>query len=100
MLSQIPFCLETEVAVLASEGSHIGVGPDVFLEHGRFLAPDAAGVADVLAPAAAPDVGVVVVSRLEPSLHCPHWLAVVNLLELKNINSLISTDQTFFSNLG
>jgi hypothetical protein len=33
----------------------------MLLQHGRLLAPDAAAVADVASPAAAADVGVVVV---------------------------------------
>ena len=33
VLGQVPLRLEAEVTILASERSHVGVGPDVFLQH-------------------------------------------------------------------
>ena len=85
VFGQVPLGLEAEVTILASERPHVGVGPDVFLQHGGFLTADTTGVADIFATTPTSDVGVVIIRRLEPSLHCPHWLAVVNLLKLKNI---------------
>ena len=69
MLGQIAFRLEAEVAILACEGPNVGVGADMFLQHGGFLASDAAAVADVLSPPATPDVCVVVVSGLVAALY-------------------------------
>ena len=83
MFGQVPLRLKAEVAILASERSHVGVGSDVFLQHGRFLTADTAGVTDIFAPTPTSDVGVVIIGRLKPSLHCPHWLAAVNILKLK-----------------
>ena len=82
MLGQIALSLEAEVAVLAGVRPDIGVGPDVLLEHRRLLAPDPAGVTDILAPAPAPDVGVIVISRLVTSLNCPHSLRTFTLLKM------------------
>lgn len=55
------FCLEGEVAELADIRPHVRVRPDVFLQHAGLLAADAALLADVLPPAAAADVNVVLV---------------------------------------
>ena len=82
MLGQIPLGLEAEVAVLAGVRPDVGVGPDVLLEHGGLLAPDAACVTDVLAPPPAPDVGVVVIGRLVAALHSPHSLGTLALLKI------------------
>ena len=83
MLCQIPFRLETEIAIFARVRPHVGMGAYVFLQHGRFLTADTAGVTDIFAPTPTSDVGVVIIGRLEPALHCPHWLAAVNILKLK-----------------
>ena len=82
VLGQIALSLEAEVAVLAGVRPDVGVGPDVLLEHRRLLAPDPAGVADILPPSPAPDVGVIVISRLVTSLNCPHSLGTFTLLKM------------------
>ena len=82
MLGQIALSLEAEVAVLAGVRPNVGVGADVLLEHRRLLAPDPAGVTDILPPSPAPDVGVIVISRLVTSLNCPHSLGTFTLLKM------------------
>ena len=99
MFGQVPLRLEAEVTILAGERSHVGVSPDVFLQHGRFLTADTTGVADIFSPAPASDVSVIIIRRLEASLHCPHWLAAVHIRKINNINSLISPAQPIFSDL-
>ena len=53
MFGEISLCLEGEPAVSAVVGSEVGVGAEVFLQHGGFLAADATRLTDVLAPAPA-----------------------------------------------
>lgn len=57
----LTFGLEGEVAELADVGPDVRVGPDVFLQHAGLLAADAALLADVLPPAAAAHIDVVLV---------------------------------------
>jgi hypothetical protein len=61
VLRQVPLRLERKVAVATRVRPEVGVRPDVFLKHGRFLAPDPTAVAYVSTPATPADVGVVVV---------------------------------------
>lgn len=57
----LTFGLEGEIAELADVGPDVRVGPDVFLQHAGLLAADAALLADVLPPAAAAHIDVVLV---------------------------------------
>jgi len=75
VFGQVALGLEAEAAVFAGEGAHVRVRPDMFLEHRRFFAADAAFLAHVLAAAPAAHVSVLLV-RLEAAgkdLH-PLWL--------------------------
>jgi len=68
VLRQVPLRLERKVTMPTRVRPEVGVSPDVFLQHGRLLAPDTAAVADVSAPAATSDVGVVVVQAFVAAL--------------------------------
>ena len=68
VLRQVPLRLERKATMPASVRPKVGVGPDVFLEHGRLLAADAATVADVPTPTPAPDVGVIVIEAFVATL--------------------------------
>jgi len=70
VLCQVALRLEREVAVPARVRPEVGVRPDVFLQHGRLLAPDAATVADVTTSTAASNVGVVIVKALVTAFDC------------------------------
>lgn len=61
MSSALAFGLESEVADSADVGSHVRVGPDVFLQHARLLAANTALLTDVLPPSSTSDVHVVFV---------------------------------------
>ena len=69
VLGQVAFGLEAEVAVFACVRPEVAVGPDVFLQHGRFLATNPAALAHVFPAAPTPDVGIVVVRRLVATFH-------------------------------
>ena len=58
MFRQIPFGFETEIALATGVRPQIRVRPDVFLQHGRLFAPDAAFLAHVTSSTAATDVRV------------------------------------------
>ena len=83
MLSKIPFCLETKVAVLASKRPDIGVSSYVLFQHRRFFAAYSTTITDIFAPAPAPNVGIIVICRLVSSLHSSHWSGTVRFLKKK-----------------
>ena len=85
MLGQITFGFETEIAIFAGIWPDVGVSAYVFLQHGRFLAPDTTSITDIFPSSPASDVGVVVICRLVTSLHCSHWLGSFRVLEIKMI---------------
>lgn len=62
MLRQISFCFKREMAVSTVVGSKVSVCPQMLLQHAGLLTPDATQLTDVLAPASASDVLVVLIT--------------------------------------
>ena len=69
VLRQVPRGLEGDVAVATRGGPEVRVRPDVLLQHGRLLTPDAAVVAYVATSSATSYVCVVVIEALVATFH-------------------------------